>query len=240
MFSKYFEDTYLFQYDSELLSHEQIEGQEVLVFSDTIFYPQGGGQPSDTGTILSDSYTFKVNKVRKVDGRILHFGETIQGSIEKGTAQMRIDSDLRIKLSKIHTAGHLLDVAMLRIGSNLLPTKGYHFPDSPYVEYAGTIAEEERQASINALNASLRKLIEENHSIKSKWVKGKEAVANLCPQVPDYLDFSQDIRIVTVADKLGCPCAGTHIKSTNEIKGIEVKKIKCKKGITRISYAVFN
>jgi len=240
MIPKYFEDTYLFEYECDLLSHEQIEGQDILTFSNTIFYPQGGGQPSDNGNIISDSFEFKVNKVKKQNDQILHFGEFVKGNAQNGRVQMNIDGDLRINLSKIHTAGHMLDVAMLRAGSNLLPTKGYHFPDSPYVEYAGTIPEEKRQNLMTSLNDSLSELIQENHTIESEWVKGKDAVAELCPQVPEYLDFNQDIRIVTVADKLGCPCAGTHVRSTNEISAIEVRKIKCKKGITRISYSILD
>ena len=240
MISKYFEDTYLFRFESELIAHEKEEETDILVFSDTIFYPQGGGQPSDVGSISNGGYSFRVDKVKKIENRILHFGEFINGAAQLGAAQMQIDEKKRISLSKIHTAGHMLDVAMLRLGSKLLPTKGYHFPDSPYVEYAGTIPEEQRADYIANLNTELSTLIAENHSIESHWVKGRKAVSDLCPQVPDYLDFNQDIRIVTVADNLGCPCAGTHVRSTNEIKGIVVKKIKCKKGVTRISYSVLD
>ena len=48
--------------------------------------------------------------------------------------------------SKIHSAGHLLDVAMRRAGSSdLNPGKGYHFQEGPYVEYVGVVADKDRE-----------------------------------------------------------------------------------------------
>ncbi|MEM7163635.1 MAG: alanine--tRNA ligase-related protein [Bacteroidota bacterium] len=237
---KYFEDSFLFDFDSELIEIIESEEGPALIFKDTIFYPQGGGQPSDRGSIASDFFNFEVHKVRKKENRILHFGKLKSGDLKLGSVHQKLDSNLRIQHTQIHSAGHILDVAMIRIGIDLLPTKGYHFPDSPYVEYQGVIEAEERSEVIEKLNRSLENLIKEDHFIEAQWVNGLNAVKELCPQVPSYLDFSQDIRIVTVADGIGCPCAGTHVKKTSEIKRIEVKKIKCKKGITRVSYTVSN
>ena len=50
---------------------------------------------------------------------------------------MIIDENKRRLYARLHSAGHLLDVAVSNIGLSWQPGKGYHFPDSPYVEYIG-------------------------------------------------------------------------------------------------------
>ncbi len=56
-------------------------------------------------------------------------------------------------LAKIHSAGHLIDIAMARVGrTDLQPTKGYHFEVGAYVEYLGTVGDNDRAILIKNLN----------------------------------------------------------------------------------------
>ena len=235
--NKYFEDTYLFNYETELTDFLPQEGFQIIKSKDTIFYPQGGGQPSDTGHIRGNGFQFLVEKTIKREGEILHQG-LLKGTPPTGSMiiSQEIDQQKRILHAQIHSAGHMVDVAMVRAGYDLYPTKGYHFVDSPYVEYAGSIENEAREEIIPELNDELKRLIKESHEIKAVWRSNRSEVEDLCPIVPDYLNFQDPVRIVTVADNYGCPCAGTHVKNTIEIPGIEVHKIKVKGGNTRVSY----
>ena len=74
---------------------------------------------------------------------------------------MNIDQQARIENARNHTAGHLIDVAMKKTegGFDLKPGKGYHFPDSPYVEYFGVVTQNEREHLKDELNSILNQLI---------------------------------------------------------------------------------
>jgi Ser-tRNA(Ala) deacylase AlaX len=64
-----------------------------------------------------------------------------------------VDGEFRKTNARIHSAGHLLDVAMNRAGkTELKPGKGYHFVEGPYVEYIGVVPENERDELVKILN----------------------------------------------------------------------------------------
>lgn len=87
---------------------------------ETIFHPQGGGQPSDQGVIEFNDSIFTVEKVSKnKDGTIQHFGkfqnkEKVFKNKDKVT--LKIDKNFRILNVRLHSAGHLIDVAVRNIG----------------------------------------------------------------------------------------------------------------------------
>ena len=82
---------------------------------------------------------------------------------------MRIDQQWRRMNARLHSAGHLLDVAMQRAGKrDLAPDKGYHFQAGPYVQYVGTVAADERDGLLKELNKHCKDIIEEASKTKSK------------------------------------------------------------------------
>ena len=77
---------------------------------------------------------------------ILHYGSFPDVKIGD-ILKLNIDLEHRKFCSRLHSAGHLLDIAMRRAGrTDLQPAKGYHFADGPYVEYIGVVAAEDRQS----------------------------------------------------------------------------------------------
>ncbi len=98
----------------------------------TIFYPQGGGQPYDQGVIESAKGKFLVEEVRFVDGIVKHIGMFERGSFEKGDeVTCHVDKARRDLHSRLHSAGHIVDMGMTELGLGWIPGKGYHFPDGP-------------------------------------------------------------------------------------------------------------
>lgn len=84
-----------------------------VVLDQTVFYPRGGGQPSDTGLIIGpDGKSFKVSGVSKKDGQAVHELET--EAPFKGGDQVRcvIDWERRYRLMRMHTAAHVLAAFM--------------------------------------------------------------------------------------------------------------------------------
>ncbi len=233
----YLNDATLVTATSSVLEVVEQDDKVGVLLDSTIFYPQGGGQPYDQGTMECDGKIFQVHEVRFYDGEVYHYGTFDGARFEAGNqVTLKVDAARRTLHSKIHTAGHLVDVAMMNVGYDFEPTKGYHFPDSPYVEYNGVIEPEQREAAKQQLNNALAKLIASNETVQHKVVNTKAELEPLCPFVPDYIPEGKPIRVVTVAQNIGCPCGGTHVKQLSELNTITVHKIKAKNGHTRISY----
>ena len=239
--------------------------QYKMVLDKTSMHPQGGGQPTDLGVISAaiaeGSPALKVEKVMidRETGVVTHAG-TLVNTCNNGDAdadgdaddaaaafevgskvQVSVDADTRRLLSECHTAGHVVDSAMARCGQNLPPTKGYHFLDGPYVEYRGKIPPEERETLLENLQAAFKDLVEENIDATIQTLS-KEEANKVCNNIAQNFDFSdypgETVRIVSVAN-YPCPCGGTHVKSTGDLKdrGWGIKgPIKSKKGVVRIRY----
>ena len=138
----YLEDFTRLECDAKIVERSQENGKEILILDATVFYPQGGGQPYDTGVIESASGRFLVEEVRFMDGAVRHIGHFEWGELVIGdTVQCHVDAERRLLHSRIHSAGHLVDLAVAELGLPWTPGKGYHFPQGPYVEYAGNLNE---------------------------------------------------------------------------------------------------
>ena len=159
----YLQDTYLFKSNSSILEIRALEdGRTAIILDQTIFYPQGGGQPCDIGTISTNQARYRVTDVRlDAYGDVHHIGtfETAQ-FVPGEQVDLEIDQDRRIRNAKLHSAGHLLDCAVAQLGLQIKPSKGYHFREGPYVEYEGEIASTPEM--IQAIQTNIDALIEAN------------------------------------------------------------------------------
>ncbi len=234
---EYLSDSYKFSSSANVAKIEQMQdGKTSVILDKTIFYPQGGGQPYDTGTISSPNGKFNVRETRFNEGFVFHIGEFENGAFcENENVELQVNKERRLLHCKLHTAGHLVDVAMINLGFKLLPTKGYHYPDSPYVEYVGDIPTEIRNELCVKLEEEMKRLISEGTEVKNFILENKDELSKHCDFVPDYIPKDKPVRIVTVAN-YNCPCGGTHVKNINELGGLKVPRIKVKSGNVRVSY----
>ena len=156
------------------------------------------------------------------DDAIFHIGTYAEGSerLETGSqANLSIDAEFRKLNAQIHSAGHLLDIAMNRAGrTDLKPSKGYHFQAGPYVEYVGVVPADERALLAEELTKHCADLIAEATAAQtrviSKICSYDEAQEELkqAGGVPTYIPIGQDLRVLKlVPEDLGCPCGGTHV-----------------------------
>lgn len=236
----YLDDTYRVTGTGNIVSMQEVEGKGISIILDqTIFYPQGGGQPADQGEIRTKGGAcFAVTDVRMIDGVVHHFGNLMDGTIiPNEEATLSVNAERRQSHARLHSAGHLIDAAVHLLGLSLTPTKGYHFPDGPYVEYEGEIAADERENIRVQIEKKANELIQSQLPTKTTSTN-KAGLAEICSFVPDYVNDSKPIRVVTMVPKLGCPCGGTHVKNSSEIGKINLTKIRVKGGQTRISYAL--
>ena len=240
-------DTYLFTCEATVLGVAPSEaGGWVVNLDRTCFHPQGGGQPADTGTITSadGGAAFAVSMVKKDPAGVVAHTGTVQAPAFGVGAKVRcvVDEESRVFNARVHSAGHLIDVAMTDNGmaSKLKPTKGYHFTPGAYVEYDGKLDATEREALLPKLQASMDSLIGKAVATVVKQVDAQK-LDEACP--PNALPSDKSlwgtgwVRVVCVGG-LGCPCGGTHVNSTKELGTVKVEGIKVKGKVTRVSYKV--
>jgi len=266
----YQNDTYLFEFDAILLSIEECLHPKYntvthkITLNQTIFHAQGGGQPSDKGELsINDTYKCQVIHVQSNNSNIIEhyvvFNENID-NIDKlinSNVQMKIDINTRMNATKLHSAGHLVDVAFIKLDlldnnnnnnnnnnnikykDKIIPTKGYHFNDGAYVEYelqnSYTLSKQEMEELPSKLTSILTELIEEDIPtvIESLNIEAAKEICDIDSNINDI------IRIVYIGNH-PIPCGGTHIKSTKELKGLRVTKVKTKKTTVKVSYELFN
>jgi Ser-tRNA(Ala) deacylase AlaX len=221
-------------------------GKISLVLDSTIFYPQGGGQPYDQGTIeIDDEYefnccsaVFSVEEVRFKDGIVYHIGIIISGAFRLGDhVVLHVNQERRLFNSRNHTAGHIIDCAMYELGFSLIPASGYHFPEGAYIEYIGTMEEDKRSDLISKLQSQVNAIIARTLPITVKMVSLVE-LKQLAKFVPDYIPADKPSRAMIIAGCPAIPCGGTHAHNTQEIKHMVIEKIGNKKGNVRISYSI--
>lgn len=233
----YLEDMQALTCDAVVESVEQAEQRTILYLDQTVFYPQGGGQPYDTGTITNEAGTFRVEEVRFVDGRVQHIGQFDSGAFEpKQTATCHVDPGRRLLNAKLHSAGHVVDMAVGSLELPWIPGKGYHFPNGPYVEYA-VQGDVDTETVRQQLGEAMAKLVAADLPVTTRFMD-KNEMHTICRHVPDYLPEGKPTRVVLFGDSFGVACGGTHVKSLGELGSVTVRKLKVKNGQLRVSYAI--
>lgn len=203
----------------------RIEDDSITVILDqTVLYPQGGGQPYDIGTISCGDAVFEVNEVRYADGEVYHVGTFTLGRFNIGDmVTCEVDIVRRKINTRLHSIGHLIDMAVKELLRPWVPTKGYHFPEGAYIEYAGDCT------GVDVMQ--LAKDVED---------KCNEIIAR---KIVTTITFSDDttrdgkpLRTVYFGD-FGINCGGTHVANLEDIGLVTIRKIKQDKDKVRVSYA---
>lgn len=221
----------------------------IIVTRDTIFHPQGGGQPSDIGTMTNAATgaVFTVDAVRMDavhDGQVLHFGRFTTGSplfAAGDEVAQAIDADKRLLYSRLHTAGHVLGAAVRRVcmaqvdGFDEL--KASHFPDAAACEFAGLIEGKWKEP--------IQKMVDEYVAaampVEIDWWDEDDFRKNgLERLIPDrsLAPPGEKFRVVNIVGAEVYPCGGTHVERTDLCGETKVKKISRSKGQSRVSYTV--
>ncbi|KAI1287918.1 Threonyl/alanyl tRNA synthetase [Xylaria venustula] len=226
------------------------EDDHVLITDQTIFHPQGGGQPSDVGVITATSGArFDVSAVRMnavTDGEVLHLGRFAETSLQfkpGETVTQTIDSEKRILYSRYHTAGHVLGGAVRHLlekeVANFDELKASHFPDSASCEFQGLIEGKWK----DAIQTRLDEYINKDMPVEIDFWDENDFKANgLERLIPDRkamgMADDEKFRVVKIIGCEAYPCGGTHVDSTQLCGKTNVKKISRSKGTSRVSYTL--
>ncbi len=230
---KYWDDPFIFSFTTSVVRVVDEPNRIGLVFEETYFYPEGGGQPCDRGKI--DSHP--VVDIQKVDGEIIHYIQKVSDKelYQGSTVSCEIDKDYRIHNMRLHTAGHLLFGAARRL--------------YPKVEYAGfnigkvgnlylNTDQQIRSDDLHKMSLMANLYVVENHPIKAYLVKQDE-VNNIAGLAVNLELPEGDVRIIEIEGWDVAACSGTHVQRSVDIGPIKVLAREVhKKNVTRIDYAV--
>lgn len=233
----YMEDMQKLDFATTVERVEKQDDKDVVILPETYFYAQGGGQPFDQGTLTSKSASFQVEDVRFVDGEVKHIGHFTKGAFKPGdSVHGDINPERRALHSRLHSAGHVVDLALKALKIDWIPGKGYHFPDGPYVEYEGSLDGVDRDALKAGLEKECNKIVSKSTPTQIKFMP-KEKMHEICGHVPDYLPAGKPARVVLYGTH-GIPCGGTHVANLQDIRPITIRKIKAEAGRIRVGYDV--
>jgi misacylated tRNA(Ala) deacylase len=207
----YLDTTYDREFEATV---ERVAGDRV-VLDRTLFYPEGGGQPCDTGVLVTDDGMWRVTDVQKKD-TVYH---TVDGTPpEAGTAVVgRIDwEERRYPHMRYHTAQHLLSAVLLD-DFDARTTGNQLYTDRARIDCAYERFTDEEFARIES---EMNGRIEEGLSVDWYEMGRDEAEATLDPErtriqlLPESI---REIRIVEIDEYDRTACAGTHVGDTDEI-----------------------
>lgn len=234
----YLHDLNLLHHTAQVLSITRENDKDVVVLDQTIFYPQGGGQPYDTGVIESNTGKFLVEEVRFIDGAVKHIGifqtDTFSiGEIVKCT----VDSDRRKLLARIHSAGHLVDRAIAELKLPWKPGKGYHFPNGPYDEYEGSLDGLDKEKLLTDIQNLCNEYVQRGSATEILFMT-REKMNEVCHYTPDFPAEKGNEARVIVNDGFYMPCGGTPVSNIADVGIVTIRKIKKEKDAIRVSYDV--
>ena len=118
------------------------DGRSDILLDQTCFYARGGGQDWDMGVIRKgkDDALYTVEEVRlDEDGQVHHIGKITEGSFYANDKVVcTVDHERRVINTRLHSAAHVIGMAIAKLGLDWVGTKGQHYPDLSAIEYSGT------------------------------------------------------------------------------------------------------
>jgi len=231
----YYKDQYMKEFEAKVL---KTISKEFIVLDKTCFFPEGGGQPADSGHFTFDSKKADVVDVQKIGKVIVH---KVKGDVPKEGTVVKgaILWEKRYSLMKNHTATHVVGGAAKRVlGQHVWQygtQKGVESSRLDISHYRRLTLEELHKIEILANEAVLR-----NIQVETKWMPRNEAESLYGFRlyqggaVP-----SKDIRVVRTGDWDVEACAGTHLRGTGEIGFLKiVHSERVQDGVERLVYSI--
>lgn len=200
-----------------------------IVLDQTVFYPTGGGQPGDSGTLVWDGGRIEIATTIKGEGDeiILVPGEPAPLPSVGAVVRQELDWERRHHHMRVHTALHLLSVVV-----PLPVTGGSISEEKGRLDFDMEEAPEDKQAIQDALNA----LVDRDLMVTTQWISDEDLDANpgliktMSVKPPRGTGRVRLVRIGDTTEQVDLqPCGGTHVRSTSEIGSVRIGKVE-KKG----------
>ena len=199
-----------------------------LIFNQTPFYAESGGQVGDTGQIKTDTGTLKITDTRKSAELIIHMGTVLEGSVSVGQfAQLAVDQTRRSQIRANHSATHLLHEALRRsLGEHVAQRGSLNDHDRLRFDFSHGQALTPKQ--LEEVQAEVNKYIRQNSHVETRIMTPDDARA-IGAQALFGEKYGDEVRVISMGylerSKKGTTsntyslelCGGTHVRQTGDI-----------------------
>ena len=219
----YYENCHLARFEAKVLSCEETSKGYAVILDATAFYPEGGGQAGDTGTLNG----IPVLDTREQGEAVVHIcqaplavGETVEGIL---------DYDRRFDLMQQHSGEHMVSgIINRRFGYHNV---GFHMgSDVITIDFDGVLTMED----LPAIEAEVNRAVWANTPIRC-WIPSREELPIVFYRTKRELPWP--VRIVEIPGSDSCACCGVHVEHTGEIGLVKlISAIPCRGG-TRMEMA---
>ena len=201
----YFDDTFRLACDATVVAHVSLDTGTAIILDQTLFHPQGGGQPADKGFISWDEVQALVAHVRLSGQDILHEIRASDPVPSIGTRiTCHVDGPWRVLCARTHTAAHLMAHVVEDLVPGAHPVRAHAFPHGAYVTFEGDMSAFDQARFEEAL--------------------GEATTQNL--SIETFTDGG--VRHVKMGDFPPTPCGGTHVRRTGDIGKVRLTRVKLK------------
>jgi len=211
-------------------------GDEVeLVFGETPFYAESGGQVGDRGLITGPKGEIEVRDTQKpVDGLIVHHGRVTRGEIHQGeVAQLKVDAANRHAIVRNHSATHLLHAALRKVLGPEAMQKG-SLVDADRLRFDFTHDHGVTDAELEEIEDLANQWIAENHAATTRLLSYNDAVKQGAIALFEE-KYGDEVRVVSFGACSTELCGGTHAGATGDIGLLKiVSEAGISAGIRRI------
>jgi alanyl-tRNA synthetase len=220
----YYADAYQRTFQARVVQRLQWEGLPAVVLDRTAFYPTGGGQPHDVGS-LDGALVVDVVE-READGAVIHL---LDRALDAAQVEGRLDWKRRFDLMQQHTGQHVLSAAFVdRLGAN---TVGFHLADqyaTVDLDCASLSADD-----LDGVEAWANTAVFDNRPVVARFVPDTE-VPSLPLRKP--LIHKGPVRVVEIPGIDCSACGGTHVQAMGEIGLIKITRSERRGAETRVEF----
>ncbi len=194
-----------------------------VITAETPFYVESGGEVSDTGEIVVNGATFRVDDTRRpVAGLVTHIGELLSGEISVGDeAVLQVDNERRADIRRNHTATHILHKELRKhLGNTVMQRGSLVAPDRLRFDFSYDSAVD--KATLETIENDINAAILANQPVKISYMGKNEAVSAGAMALFNE-KYGDIVRTVSIGDEPGPQaysfelCGGLHVSETNDI-----------------------
>lgn len=222
----YYDDSATHSFTARIIERLTLDDKPAIVLDQTYFYPTGGGQPHDIGTI--NGVAIVDVQTRKSDMAVIH---VLAQAIDTDDAACEIDWVRRFDYMQQHTGQHILTQAFVQTAN--LNTVGFHLSDD-------TVTIDLDQASVDTQTLEsaemlANSIVYENRPITARYVKPDDADGVRIRRIPEAI-ATDGLRVIDIGGFDVTACGGTHVASSGAVGIIKVIKAEKRGDKTRIEF----
>ncbi|MGW1836840.1 alanyl-tRNA synthetase [Streptomyces sp. NPDC002067] len=209
----YLEDTYSFTATTQVIDAGHSDLGHWITLADNVFHPQGGGQPSDVGTV--DGTPTRPFKAPDTSEHIVRL--SCENPLGVGaTVTSAVDAQARRRHAALHTCGHVVDGFVRNLGFKHRVSN--HFPGQARIEFDAGADKPDLEHLAATVEEQTRQAIEASRKV--------------------YATERDGLRIIGIDGLHEDPCGGTHVDSLSRLTGFAVRSVKVKGGVLKVGYVV--